>query len=444
VLASHVERCYTLAMITDYLSMLRLFGRDLRLFLITGALVALAWDGMRSVVLNLYLLRLGYGPEFVGLVNAVGALAFALLCPLAGAMGSRWGSRRMLIVGLGMLAAGFCLLPLTDSLTLDVRTGWLLGTTVFTYLGFALYLVNGLPFMMGATGTRERNHAFSFHSALLPLAAFCGSLVAGILPGILASLFDIPLTEPAPYRYTLWLAALLLLPAVPVLVTARSAGRLQVQAPALQSTETGSRRAPIGLILIIVLFMALRFGGRGPVVNFFNVYLDDGLGVSTALIGILSASALLIAVPAALVAPLMVARFGNARTIAWGMVGLALCTLPLALLSRWPSVGLAYIGSSAMFALTVGPLRLFSQELVAPRWQTVMASAFMLGSGSAFATLSLVGGYVIVSQGYRALFLIATGLISAAILLFWFYFRVPRGELARPTLPGVSEQVAGS
>ncbi|NIV35173.1 MAG: hypothetical protein GWN58_38690, partial [Anaerolineae bacterium] len=72
------------AVITDYLCTLRLFSRDLRLFLITGALVALAWDGMRTVILNLYLLRLDYGPEFVGLIGAVGAFAFALLCPLAG------------------------------------------------------------------------------------------------------------------------------------------------------------------------------------------------------------------------------------------------------------------------------------------------------------------------------------------------------------------------
>jgi cyanate permease len=419
--------------ITDYLGMLRLFSRDLRLFLLTAALVALAWDGVRAVVFNLYLLRLGYGPEFVGVVNAVGAFAFGLLCPLAGAMGTRWGSRRMLVTGLGMLAAGFCLLPLTESLASDVRTGWLLGTNMLTYLGFALYLVNGLPFMMGATGTRERNHAFSFHSALLPLAAFGGSLVAGVLPGILASLLSVPLTEAAPYRYTLWLAALLLLPAVPVLMTARSAGRLEVQAAAIEPREAGSTRAPFGLILAIALFMALRFGGRGPVVTFFNVYMDSELGVSTALIGTLSAAALLIAVPAALLAPLIVARRGNTGTVAWGMVGLVLCTLPLVLVSRWPAAGLAYIGSSAMFALTVGPLRVFSQELVAPRWQASMASAFMMGAGLSLATMSLLGGYVIVAMGYRTLFLVSTGLLTASVLVFWLYFRVPRGEMARPT-----------
>jgi len=421
--------------ITDYLSMLRLFSRDLRLYLITAALVALAWDGVRTVILNLYLLRLGYGPQFVGLVSAVGAFAFALLCPLAGAMGTRWGSRKMLITGLGLMAAGFCLLPLSESMVLDLRTGWLLGTNILTYLGFALYLVNGLPFMMDTTGKEERIYAFSFHSALLPLTAFAGSLLAGVLPGILSSLSGVPLTEAAPYRFTLWLAALLLVPAVPVLLFARSTGRLEVQSPAVEPDKASPKRAPIGLILIVALLMALRFGGRGPVVTFFNVYLDSEMGISTALIGVISATALLMSVPAALLAPLIVARRGTTRTIVWGMIGMALFTLPLALIPRWPVAGLAYIASSAMFSVTVGPLRVFSQELVAPRWQATIASAFMMGAGLAFAMVSLAGGYVIVEAGYRTLFLIATGLITAAVLFFWFYFRVPRGEMARRTVP---------
>jgi MFS family permease len=420
--------------ITDYLSTLRLFSRDLRLFLITGALVALAWDGMRTVILNLYLLRLDYGPQFVGLVNAVGAFAFALLCPLAGAMGTRWGSRKMLITGLALMAAGFWLLPLSESMVLDLRSGWLLGTNVLTYLGFALYLVNGLPFMMDTTRKKERIHAFSFHSALLPLAAFGGSLLAGVLPGILASLSGVALTEAAPYRYTLWLAALLLVPAVPVLLFARSRGRLKVQETDPDTDKTGPTRAPVGPILIIALIMALRFGGRGPVVTFFNVYMDSEMGISTALIGVLSATALLLSVPAALLAPTVVARQGNTRTIACGMVGMALCTLPFALIPRWPVAGLAYIASSGMFSLTVGPLRVFSQELVAPRWQATMASAFMMGAGLAFAIVSLAGGYVIVEAGYRTLFLVSTGLTAVATLFFWLAFRLPRSERDRRAL----------
>ena len=147
-------------------------------------------------------------------------------------MGTRWGSRNMLIAGVSLLAVGFWLLPLADFLAGAWRAGWLLVTSVLTYLGFALYLVNGLPFMMGATGPEERNHAFSVHVALMPLAGFVGSLVAGLLPDVFAALLGVSLEEAAPYRFTLWLAALLLIPAVLVLRPTRSTAGQQRQASA--------------------------------------------------------------------------------------------------------------------------------------------------------------------------------------------------------------------
>lgn len=415
-------------MITTYLSMLRLFSRDVRLFLVTATLVALAWDGMRTVLFNLYLLRLGYDAVFVGLVNAVGALAFALLCLPAGAMGTRWGSRNMLIAGVSLLVVGFWLLPLAEFLAGAWRAGWLLVTSVLTNLGFALYLVNGLPFMMGATGPEERNHAFSVHAALMPLAGFVGSLAAGVLPDVFAALLGVSLEEAAPYRFPLWLAALLLVPAVLVLRPTRSTAGQQGQASAANAPLARTGRPPYGLIVAIALIMAFRFGGRGAVVTFFNVYLDEGLGVSTALIGAMSAIGQLLSVPAALVAPLLAARWGNPRTIFWGTIGMALCTLPLALVPHWTAAGLGFVGSTASFLTTVGPLRVFSQELVAPRWRATMASAFMMGAGLAFSGMSLVGGYVIVALGYRILFLAGAGMMAAGGLLFWSYFRAPRGE----------------
>jgi MFS family permease len=418
-----------------YLHMVRLFSRDLRLFLVTSALVSFAWDGVRAVVFNLYLLRLGYGPEFVGLVNAVGALAFALWCLPAGAMGSRWGSRKMLIAGASLLTAGFWLLPVAEFVAGAWRTGWLLSTSALMYLGFALFLVNGLPFMMGTTGSKERTHAFSAHVALMPLAGFVGSLVAGWLPSTFATLLGVSLEAATPYGFPLWLAALLLIPGVLALlpthlVDSRRPRAIQPNAPV---SPTG--RAPYGLVIAIALIMAFRFGGRGTVATFFNVYLDDGLGTSTALIGGLSAAGQLLSVPAALGAPLLLARWGSLRTIVWGTVGMALSVLPLALVPQWGVAGLGFVSASAWFSVTVGPIRVFSQELVAPRWRAAMASAFMLGAGLAFAGVSLAGGYMIVTLGYPSLFLIAAGLAAAGALLFWSCFRTPRGEMARPSAP---------
>jgi MFS family permease len=240
--------------------MLPLFRRDVRLFLVAVALVALAWDGVRAVLLNLYLLRLGYGPEFVGLVTGAGALAFAVTCLPAGTMGTRWGSRNMLIVGMGLMVLGIGSLLLAEAVSGAWRAGWLVVTSVLAFMGFALYLVNSLPFMMGATGPEERTYAFSVQMALSPISAFVGSLVAGVLPLAFASLLGLSPDDATPYRLSLGLAALLLVPGVLVLLRTHDIGVELYQDPAA-GNPSEANHAPYGLIAVVALMMALRFGG---------------------------------------------------------------------------------------------------------------------------------------------------------------------------------------
>ncbi len=423
-----------------YWQTLRLFSRDLRLFLITAALVGFAWDGIRAVLMNLWLLRLGYGPEFVGLVNAVGAFAFAILCLPAGALGTRWGSRNMLIAGMGLLATGSWLMPLAEFLAGDPRAACVLLASILIHSGLALYMVNGLPFMMGATNLRDRNHAFSVHLAIAPFAAFVGSLIAGALPALFAELLGVSLDDAAAYRYPLWLGALLLTPGMFVLLQTRAGTGRPVRTPEAGLPDSPSERPPYGLMLMVGLVMALRFAGRGSVTTFFNVYLDDALASPTSLIGALAAGAQLLSVPAALIAPLLVGRWGNPRVIFLGMTGIAVATLPLALVPHWTTAGFGFISSAAFFIVSAGPLRVFSQELVAPRWQATMASAFMMGPGISYTLMSLIGGFAIVSVGYRAVFFVSALLVFAAGLLFWYWFRVPRGEMARQSVPETADQ----
>jgi predicted MFS family arabinose efflux permease len=195
-------------------------------------------------------------------------------------------------------------------------------------------------------------------------------------------------------------------------------------------THAGSK-APYGLILLIGVIVWLRFAGTASTNTFFNVYLDDGLGVSTALIGVVWAVGRLMSVPAALATPLAVARWGNARTIVWGSLGLALFMLPLAFVPHWAIAGVAFVGISSLFAMTTGPVRVFSQDLVTPEWRPAMSAAMNIGVGMSIAAMSLWGGYAIAAVGYQTLFLAAAGLTVVGALLFWFYFRVPRGEMAR-------------
>ena len=73
----------------------------MRLVLFSQALIGFTiFVGVYTVLLNLYLLRLGSNPLLIGQISAVRALSFALFSMPAGLLGDRWGSRLTMIVGM--------------------------------------------------------------------------------------------------------------------------------------------------------------------------------------------------------------------------------------------------------------------------------------------------------------------------------------------------------
>lgn len=412
-------------MSTTYLSAFRLFSRDARLYLMTAALFGFTvFGGIYAVLLNLYLLRLGYGPQFVGLINGTGQLAFAIFCLPAGALGRRWGNRRMLIAGLSMVALGFGLLPLAESSSVG-QTAWLLVTHVLGQMGIALYFVNTNPFIMSVTSPAERNHVYAAIAALWPLAGFVGSLVGGLLPDLSAIPLQVSLTHPAPYRYSLLIAALLVIPAVWALTNTQETGAGQTQA-----TVVDRNPAPLVVVIILSLTILLRVAGEGAARLFFNVYLDTALHVSTARIGALSATGQLLAIPAALIVPLLAARWGNGHTYMFGTLGMAASLLPLALVPNWRAAALGYIGLIALASITRPAIGVYQMEIVSPNGRETMAAATTMALGLSWGLMALASGHVITALGYRSFFLTGAGLSAAGALLFWVYFRTPRGEFA--------------
>jgi len=403
-------------MISGYLQTLRRFSRDVRLYLVSAALIGFTiFGGIYTVLLNLYLLRLGYDAPFIGLVNAAGPLALGIFCLPAGALGGRWGSRRAMIAGLILSVPGFGLLPLAEFVPAAAQPAWLLAMYVIGYLGFATYLVNSNPFLTDITTASERSHAFSLQAALWPLAGFAGSLIGGVLPGLLAGPLQMSLDHPQPYRYPLIFAALLLIPGVMALLAIRPGGHARERVAA---TEPAPRR----LIILLAVITLLQMGGEAIARTFFNVYLDTRLQVSTALIGALVGVGQLLAVPAALATPILAARWGIARTAAIGSAGIALSLVPLAFFSHWAAAGLSFMGVIALASIRRPLMTVYSMELVRPAWRAAMSGATTMAVGLSWAAIAWGGGYLIAALGYRSLFLSGAGLTGAGALLFWAYF----------------------
>ncbi|UCC62335.1 MAG: MFS transporter, partial [Anaerolineae bacterium] len=154
--------------------------------------------------------------------------------------------------------------------------------------------------------------------------------------------------------------------------------------------------------------------------------LDDHLDVSTGQIGLLLAIGQIVAVPAALLMPALAARWGKARTVALGTLGVALCTLPQVLVPHWIAVGFSLIGVSALRAIATTAYTVYSQEIVPGRWRATISGAFYLAATLGMAAAALGGGYAISAWGYAGLFASGAGLVTLSALLFWCRFCAPR------------------
>jgi MFS family permease len=417
-------------MFDTYRHSIQLFSRNTRLLLLTVILVGFSYLGIYVTLFNLYLLRLGYGPVFIGQIHAAAQLGFALFSLPAGILGSRWGSRNMAAAGLVVTIVSLGLLPLAEFVPISWQTGWLMSTFVSTWLGGALYLVNNYPLLMSSTSPAERSHAFSFRQALTPLGSFAGSLASGFLPGLLAAAWGLSLDQPAPYRFALFSATIALIPALFALMAIRD---VKVTRPPQQTRQADP--VPLGMIVLMAGLMLLQVAAYSTVNIFFNVYLDTQLHMPIAGIGGLVAVGQLLAVPIGLTMPLAVTRWGKRQTIMVGLLSLA-GSLILAVIPYGGAAVLGFIGTSAAYAFLTPVLLLCQQEIVPAEWRVTMSGAVFMGRGLGATGLAFGGGYLISHFGFSSLFLTGTTLAALGAILFWVYTSLPRWLYTRQLAAG--------
>jgi MFS family permease len=415
----------------DYVQALRAFSPSLRRLFLMWLLAGTAAFGLQAVLLNLFLLRLGFDARFIGLLAGLGQLVWAAMALPASRLVSRLGLRNSLLLGLGLYGLGLALLLLVESLPPSLWRSWLLGSQGVMSVAAALFWVALPAYVMAVTGARERPHAFAALQVLTPATALAGSLLAGKLPGLLAGALGLTLDQAEPYRLALWLAPLLMgLSLLPLL----RADPAPLPAPEAQQTgqQSGGGRPPVRLLVWFGGVALLAAIGSGTVNTFFNVYLDRALGVAPAAIGTVMGLAQLLPMLVACVVPLLLTRWGSGHTLLSGYVGLALGLLLLGLVPLLGVAALAYMAILAVQTLAETGRNLFGQELVPPAWRTLSQAAAMLGQASGLAAAAIGGGLLVETLGFGPLF--AAGALSvllAAGLLLGYLRTAP----AHPALP---------
>lgn len=413
-------------------TLLQTYNRQARIYFLVVIALGFAIDGVYTVLLNLYLLRLEYGTEFIGLVNAVGLLSFALTSLPAGILGSRFSTTLLLKIGALVIFIGAGLLPFAESVPANLQDAWLVIFYGTMLGGFSLFFVNGAPFLINSISEGDENSAFAMQTALLAFAGFIGSLVGGIVPEFLAGMQGLTLEDPAPYRITfivtsfvLGFAVLLALTIVSPKTKSDDGLSSNADLPQMVVPEVAVWTLPtLTLIGVMTLVRLFQVAGSATIVVYFNVYMDTQLFVTTGVIGAIAAFGRLTGIPTALFTPFLVKRWGNVNVIIWSAIVTALFMLPIALFENWIAAAIGFIGVTAMNSIRFTSFIVYIMSIVSRKQQAVMSGSGEMAGGFSFSMMALGGGIILALFSFRDLFLLGSAFTLLGTFIFWLHHRL--------------------
>jgi len=393
----------------------KMFSQNTRRSLAIIALYNISVVGIYATIFNLYLLRLGLGPARIGLVNSIYALASGVFSLTAGMLGNKSGARQMMLIGLAVNAAGIVLIPLSE--VVPAQIAWLAIVAAVTGVGNTLFLVNLTPYMVSTTESELRTQAFAGRVVIDGFGAVSGTLVSGFLPVAFGRLLGSALSEPAPFRFSLLCAPLLL--AAGVVAGSRTNDPTVPKAPGALSLGRSQLRV---VLFLAIIWIAARIA-LGVIQSFFTVYLDRAYHLSPNLIGVVRGVGLATAVPTALAVPWLVRRMKREGVLVLAFLLLLASALLLSLSRSWVQAGISFaiyrIASSLLFAVFL----LFSQEAVAPALRRFFSGTLYSVAGIGRFAAAIGGGYLIEYHSFQTAFLFAGGAALLALAVFLVYLR---------------------
>jgi predicted MFS family arabinose efflux permease len=221
----------------------------------------------------------------------------------------------------------------------------------------------------------------------------------------------------------LWAAAAM---SVAALVPLLRMGRLEAQTVEEQKQVRGA--FPWLAVGLMVVHVYLSHGGWAIRQAFASAYMDTDLLLPASAIGLITGLGQFAAMGTPLLNPRLARRWGEGGTLVAAALGIGLSMLPLALLPHWLAVAVGSVGVLSMSAMWMPALHVFQMDQVESHWRSLAYGAVSMAMGFSFASMSLLGGYVIAQAGYRTLFAIGAGMSVTGAGVMWAILKSSRKE----------------
>lgn len=418
--------------VSDYRAKTRQFSRNANLYVIHVVGMDMI-HGSFNVLLNLYLLALGYDIAFIGTRLMIGFIARAATALPAGLLSDRIGRKASFILGDGIGAViGLIVISSNNEFIL-------LATPVFASFFSNIHHTAEPAFMAENSKPAERVHLFAVAGSFRTLSAMFGALIAGTIPALFAD--EIGLVTA--YRFAVYgglaLWALSLIPAL-MLRSHESEERPEEQF----NSSTGAGRFSLAQlfsgikhprrIFYFVLTSAIIAAGFSTIAPMFNVVFNSDQGhihASEGQVGIVFASAEMTLAVATIFVPLLAARMLKVDAIVLTRIlsipfVLAMGFLPLVfgegMLLLFLS-GAAYIGRIGVFRVSSPLDDAFNMGVLDAKERATNTGLELAVSGAVSAVAIWFGSRMLDGGDFTTPFIFMASSIAISSLIYWRVFR---------------------
>ncbi len=415
-----------------YFERWRRLPRSARLYLVHVALLTGSL-AISNLLFNLFILALGYPRTFLALLHSLSVLVAALVSLPLWLLVSRIGLKRALLASAAFQAASALVIVIWPT------PGPLLVASGGTGIAAVLFQVSAAPFMMRHSDAASRDHLFSANATINIGIAGLGSLIAGWLPVMLATIFGGGPESIFAYRATFAIVGAGLLLSLLPLALIREEGPasrperaptpVQIQRRGvltwLRHGPPDSWRAmlrhpwPVVRLMIPPLVISC---GAALLIPYLNLYFKQRFSVSDASLGLIFAGIGIASGLSMLGAPAFSLRLGKIKTV----VLMQSLSLPFLLATGFASQPVlavsAALARAALFNLGTPLYDAFAMERTAERARPLVSGLINGAYSAGYLFAPRISALVQERYGFQPLFLATAGFYMLAILLTYTLF----------------------
>lgn len=395
----------------EYIRTICGFHGNVKLLLLRSFIICL-YTGIYGILFNLYILNLGYGADFLGLVLSMHVLASSATSIPAGVLCDRFDKKKLMVIA-GLFST------LTAVPLYLFSSPWSL--IFFSIAGGVFVSISSVtltPLLAENCRKDDTVHVFSANSSISWIASIVGCALGGIVPGMWGTFAGLHVDS---LRLTLLSAVALLVMGLGVtLLIKEKAG-----APKCHCLAFSLKGLKLSLSPDIIKFTltSLTFGvASGMIVPYFNVYFTQALHMSVLDVGLISAVAGAIMIGGFIITPCVTSKIGKIRAACASKLLAAPFLMLLAFTKSFLVAAGAYV-AYMFFINMAGPATTsFQMEQIKRDEQGFAVGMMMTGNYIAVSVSTYISGLLIAGGNYLLPFIgtCAFYLITAALLYYYF------------------------